>query len=193
MSGIKRINGLFEIWIKKNTIIGGESGKTFSYQTISKTLDNGLGTFSVCIYAYDGEGDTDWARDESNNLLPNFRRVCKLRADLSGLRRSLKSRKHSEGQEFWVVDFKIKVLFGGTALKARLAWYEGVSISHSHPQVTDIWLCPSGNPARRSCQYYSELGLLDHVCFPSQEDGKLDSMNAIHSASAGPLDIQATL
>ncbi len=112
--------------------------KTFSYRHTYKTLDRGLGTFSLDIHACDGEGNTDWARDESGNLLPNFRRVCTLAADLSGLRRFLKVQKGSEGQEFWKVSFKVKVLFGGTALKARLAWNEGVSISHFHPQITDI-------------------------------------------------------
>ena len=82
------------------------------------------------IYAYDGEGDIDWLRDESGFVLPKFRHVCTLVADLSGLQRSLKVQKGPEGQEFWRVDFKVNVFFGGTALKARLAWYEGVSILH---------------------------------------------------------------
>ena len=162
--------------------------KTISYYRIYETLDNGLGTLYLNIHAYDGEGDTDWAWDESGNLLPNFRRVCTLAADLSGLQRHLKVQIGPEGQEFWRVDYKVIVLFGGTALKARLAWYEGVSISHFHPQVADIWLCFAGNPARGPCQHYTKLCLLDHVCFPSQEDGKLGSMNAFHSASPSPLD-----
>jgi hypothetical protein len=39
--------------------------KVFNYQRIYKTLDNGLGSFSVDIYAWEGEGHTDWGRDES--------------------------------------------------------------------------------------------------------------------------------
>ena len=81
-------------------------------------------TYSVDIYAYDGEGDTDWVRDGSGNLLPNVRRVCTLTADLSGLRGCLTLQKGSEGQDFWKVS---------TALKARMTWYEGVSISQFHP------------------------------------------------------------
>ncbi len=167
MSGVNRIDGVFETWVKKNSVIGEELSKTFTYLRTYKTLDRGLGTFSLKICAYDGEGDTYWAWDESGNMLPNFRRVCTLAADLSGLQRFLKVKKGSKGQEFWEVFFNVNVLFGGTALKARMTWYEGVSISHLHVQVTDIWLCPSGNPARRPCQRYSELSLLDHVCFPS--------------------------
>jgi len=191
LSGLNKLRGFFETWVKKNSVIGEELSKTFDYYRMYKTLDDCLGTSSYDIYAYDGEGDTDWARDESGDLLPNIRHVCTLKGDLSGIRRFLKARKTSEGQEFWKVSFHVDVFFGGTALKARMKWYEGVSISHFHPHVTDIWLCPSGNPARRPCQRYSELSLLDHVCFPSQEDGGLDPMNVSYPASAR--SIQSTL
>ena len=185
------IDGFFQAWVKKDSVIGEELSQTFNYQCVFKKLDDGFGTFCVDIYAYDGEGDTDWGWDESDNLLPNVRHVCMLNADLSGLRRFLKVKKTSEGQDFWKVPYQVQVLFGGTALKARLTWYEGVSISCFYPYVTDIWLCLSGSPARRPCRHYSELSLLDHVCFPSQEDGKLDSMNSFHSASFR--SIQSTL
>ena len=162
--------------------------KTFSYQNAYKTPDRALGPFTLDIHAYDGEGDTDWAWDESGNLLPNIRRVCTLTADLSGLRSFLKVQKNPEGQEFCLIDFYVNVLFGGTALRARMRWYEGVSISYLYPQVTDIWLCFSGNHARRPCKHYTKLCLLDHVWFPSQEGGKLDPHHGFHFASASPLD-----
>ena len=133
LSGVNKISGCFETWVKKNSVIGEELSKTFSYDCLYKTLDNILGTFSVDIYAYDGEGDTYWAVDESGNLLPHIRRVCTLKADLSGLQKSLKVQKGPKGQDFWRVEHSIKVHFGGTALKARLMWYEGVSNLHFHP------------------------------------------------------------
>ena len=76
------IDGFFEAWVKKNSVIGEELSKTFSYERMYKTLDSGLGTFTLDIYAYDGEGDPDWGWDESRKLLPNFRRVCTLSSDL---------------------------------------------------------------------------------------------------------------
>ena len=161
------IDGVFETWVKKNSVIGEKLSKTFCYSRMFMTLDNVLGTFSDKIYTYDGENDPDWACDELGNPAPNFRLVCILKADLSGLQKFLKAQKRSDGQDFWQVDFNVHVLLGGTALQARVTWYEGVSISRFHPHVTDIWLCLSGNPARRPCQHYSELTLLDHVCFPS--------------------------
>ena len=167
MSGVQKIDGFFETWVKKNAVIGEELSKTFSYVRMYKTLDYGLGTFALDIYAFEREGDTDWAWDESGKLLPNIRRVCTLSADLSGLRSFLKVEKGANGQEFWTVAFKVNVLFGGTALKARLTWNEGVSISHFHLQVTNIRSCLSDKPVRRPCQRYSELNLLDHIFFPS--------------------------
>ena len=128
MSGVKKISGFFNTWVKKNSVIGEGLSKTFGSYRVFKTLDNRLGTFSQEIYAYDGEGNTDWIWDESGNLLPNIHLVCTLKADLSTLQRFLKVQKRSDGQDFWKVHFKVNVFFGGTALKARLTWYEGVSI-----------------------------------------------------------------
>ena len=165
-SGGNWIDGVFNTWVTKNSVIGEEVSKIFSYHHTYKTLDRDLGTFTLNIHAYDGEGDTDWAWDESGNLLPKIRHVCTLAADLSGLRSFLKVQKNPEGLEFWSVDFHVNVLFGGTALRARMGWYEGVSISHLHSQVTDTWLCLSGNLARRSFKHYTELCLLNHLWFP---------------------------
>ena len=161
------INGMFETWAKKDSVIGEEFSKTFDYHRVYPTLDRVANNYSVDIFAYDGEGDPYWSKDESGHLLPNFRLACTLKADLLGLRKFLKVQKTSAGHDFWRVDYKVKVFFGGTALKARLTWEEGVSSSLFHPHVPDIWLCPSENPARRPCQHYSELSLLDRVSFPA--------------------------
>ena len=141
------IAGFFKTWVKKGSVIGEELSRTFKYYRVFKNLDDGLGAFLVVIYAYDGEGDTDWGEDELGNLLPNIRRVCTLTADLSGLQRFLKVQKTSEGQDFWKVAFNVNVLFGGTTLKARVTWKEGVSISHFHPHVTDLVV-----PFRKPCE-----------------------------------------
>ena len=133
MLGIVRLDGFFDTWVKKNSVIGEELSISFSYERMYKTLDNGIGTFSLDIYAYDGEGDIYWALDEFGYPSPNVRRVCTLAADFSGLQGFLKVQKGSKGQKFWKINYSVNVRFGGTAIKARLTWYEGVSISHFHP------------------------------------------------------------
>ena len=132
------IHGIFETWVQKNSVIGEELSKTFNYTRRYKTLDDVLGYFTMEVYAYDGEGDIVWGWDESDNMLPNFRRVCTLKADLSGLRSFLTVQKGPEGQDFWAVRYKIDVRLGGTALKAKMTWSEGVSISYLHPQGADM-------------------------------------------------------
>ena len=149
LSGVTRIGGFFETWVKKGTVIGEELSKSIKRNRLFETLDNRLGTFSLKIYAYDGEDGIDCVVDESDNLIPNIHHACTLEADLSGLQNFLKVQKTSAGQDFWRADYKVKILFGGTSLKARMTWYEGVSISRFHPHAADIWLCLSENPARR--------------------------------------------
>ncbi len=132
MSGVKKIDGFFELWVKKNSVIGEELSKTFDYVRLYKTLDKGIGIFTLNIFAFDGEGDPDWVQDESGNTMSNIRHVCTLSADLSGLQKFLKVQKGSEGQDFWTVSYSVEVRFGGTAIKAKMTWHEGVSISHFH-------------------------------------------------------------
>lgn len=65
-------------------------------------------------------------RHSTGDLAKDVRVVCTLRADLSGLRSGLKAQKGPKGEEFWRVDFVISVMLGGTSMKARLIWNEGV-------------------------------------------------------------------
>ena len=136
MSGVKRIDGFFDTWVKKDSVIGEELSKIFDYECLYKNLDADLGTSSVKIYAYDGEDSPDWLQDESGYALPKFRHVCTLVADLSGIQKFLKVQLGPEGQNFYRVSYNINVRFGGTAIKAKITWNEGVSISHFHP-----WRC----------------------------------------------------
>ncbi len=133
MSGVKKLGGFFHPWVKKDSVIGEELSKMFDYERYYKTLDNHIGTSSVTIYAYDGEDDPDWLQDESGFVLPNFRHVCTLVADLSGLQKFMKAQHGREGQTFFKESYHIDVRFGGTAIKAKMTWNEGVSISHFHP------------------------------------------------------------
>jgi len=57
----------------------------------------------------------------------NFRTLCRLRADLSGLNRSLSPRRHEIDGVFYTIAFSIAIFFGTTSLKARLKWNEAVS------------------------------------------------------------------
>jgi len=71
---------------------------------------------------------------------PRFREVCQLKADLSGLRRSLVAQWNPTTRtNFYTVSFTVAILFGGTALKANLRWYENVSVepNQTHERKTE--------------------------------------------------------
>jgi hypothetical protein len=124
--GIKRIDGFFDTWVKKGSVIGEEASKIFDYQQLYKELDASvLGDSTVKIYAYDGEGTPDWCHDEHGYMLPDFRHVCTLQADLSGLEKFMRVQYGPQGERFWRTSYNINVRFGGTAIKARKTWSEG--------------------------------------------------------------------
>ncbi|CAG7852189.1 SubName: Full=Uncharacterized protein {ECO:0000313/EMBL:KIM25808.1} [Serendipita indica DSM 11827] len=123
--GSMKMVDLWETWLKKNHVVGEETSLTFNYFSIYKKMPSDLGTFSQDVFAYDGEDDIKWGRDEHGQLARDVRTVCTLRADLSGLRSCLRAQRGPKGEEFYRVDFVISILLGGTSLKARLVWQEG--------------------------------------------------------------------
>ncbi|KIM25808.1 hypothetical protein M408DRAFT_330992 [Serendipita vermifera MAFF 305830] len=123
--GSMKMVDLWETWLKKDHVVGEETSLSFNYFSIYKKLPSDLGTFSQDVFAYDGEEDLVWGRDDKGSLAPGVRTVCTLRADLTGLRPSLRSQRGPKGEEFYRVDFVISVMLGGTSLKARLNWNEG--------------------------------------------------------------------
>jgi len=73
-------------------------------------------------------------------MKPRFREVCQLKADLSGLQRSLVAQLNpTTGLNYYTVSFTVAVLFGGTTLKANLRWYENVSVepNQTHQRKTE--------------------------------------------------------
>ena len=100
---------MYVCMVQRKDVIGEELSKTFKCFCEFKTLGSGLGTFAQDIFAYDAEGDTYWALDERGSLLPNIRRVCTLRVDLSGLQKFLNAQKTSEGRDFWKAFYTVNV------------------------------------------------------------------------------------
>ncbi|KAK1234386.1 hypothetical protein PQX77_002424 [Marasmius sp. AFHP31] len=79
------------------------------------------------ILVYEGtEDEPQWMDNETRS---QFRQVATLRADTGHLKRKMassqgKRRRKNSSSEYWQIDFAIVLLFGGTELKAQLAWQE---------------------------------------------------------------------
>jgi len=62
----------------------------------------------------------------AGSIADGYRTHCILKADLSGLERSLRSHTSRLGKQYWRVEFEIEVFFGQTSLCANLTWTEDV-------------------------------------------------------------------
>jgi len=81
----------------------------------------------------------------AGDMNPRFREVCELKADLSGLRRSLIAKLDPiTGMNYYTVDFTVAVFFGGTTLKANLRWYENVSVEPNQTHQRKLNISISG-------------------------------------------------
>jgi hypothetical protein len=70
--------------------------------------------------------------------LPQVRTLCTLRADLSGLRGSLK-RLMGPDAPYYRVDHEVVVRFGGTQLQATIQWKEGVRIEDEPKTMAQLY------------------------------------------------------
>lgn len=97
------------------------------------------------LYAYGGDETTPhWLLDaygafslplirparlmaaRAGNLLPNFRQVCTITADLSPLQKILTPHEGAGGVKYWNIDFKLGISFGTNSLSAKVLWSEEV-------------------------------------------------------------------
>ena len=53
--------------------------------------------------------------------------ICTLNAEVSALAAALGIQAEPHGKKFYRVDYDVYVYFGGTQLRAKLQWKEGVS------------------------------------------------------------------
>lgn len=58
--------------VLQNHVVGEESSLSFNYFSIYKKMPTDLGSFSQDVFAYDGEDNISWGRDEKGVQLLNF-------------------------------------------------------------------------------------------------------------------------
>jgi len=62
-----------------------------------------------------------FAHKSQGKALPGFTPVCEIVADLSNMAGALKKRRGNRGN-YWIANFEVGILFGGTELVAKLFW-----------------------------------------------------------------------
>ncbi|KAG8772201.1 hypothetical protein FRC20_002802 [Serendipita sp. 405] len=122
-AGIKRLS-VFDALIPKGSVLTDEWEKVTSHHRSYNTFPTELGSFASTIYAWSGQGDTQWLTDLRDELLPGMRIFCKLKADFSPLRQSITVQIGNNGETFWRVNYQIVLSFKRSMLQARLRWFE---------------------------------------------------------------------
>ncbi|KAG8712280.1 hypothetical protein FRC11_000550 [Ceratobasidium sp. 423] len=119
--GMPVIPGAWSQVVRKATL-DAEAVCRETYSNSYRTANPDLKSLSMDLYAYPGDDEPDWAWDADENLLPSFRKVCTISADLRGLEGALERNVGLGGAEYWELEVAVCMRFGGTELEAFLEW-----------------------------------------------------------------------
>ncbi|KAG9048625.1 hypothetical protein FS842_000354 [Serendipita sp. 407] len=127
--GSMKVPDGFSTWATKGSILNDDYSYIADYN-ISWPADTqdgaqALGFTTVDVYAWDGDGEPIWLKDEYGNLMPGMRHLCTIYADLSRLSSSLRIIKGENKKKYYKISFSVAIRLGGTQLEARLQWHEG--------------------------------------------------------------------
>ncbi|KAG8805825.1 hypothetical protein FRC17_005314, partial [Serendipita sp. 399] len=127
LSGVKRLS-IFDPLIAKGSVLSDDWEKVTNHHRSYISLPAELGSFTSTIYAWSGQGEANWVQtlQDNDKLVPGMRIFCKLKADFSPLRPSLKMQTGSNNGTFWRIDYQIVLSFKRSVLQARLRWFEDV-------------------------------------------------------------------
>jgi len=128
LEGDRVLSGHFVPLILKNSVVSEETSVDQRLRRLIQNPALHLQNWGTEILAYDGSEAPVFATNEEGQMKANFRSLCRLRADLSGLSRSLSPRIHAIDGVFYDVAFSVAIFFGTTSLEARLKWNEAGQI-----------------------------------------------------------------
>lgn len=119
ISGIKRLGGIFWVLLPTNTQVSETKEFRRAHYWEFDNL-SGLSTASTAVWGYKGTVADAAFMDVNTSL---YSQLCTIEVDLSHLKPSPKS-VNASTSTYYKVDYELIMLFGGTELKAQLAWKE---------------------------------------------------------------------
>ncbi|KAG9049918.1 hypothetical protein FS842_011453, partial [Serendipita sp. 407] len=125
-AGEKRLE-VFIVLIPKNTILTNDWRSSWSSQATynSAPTASKLGKFKDELYTWQGDGPVPYVLNRKGKLPSGLIKSFRIEANLSSLCSSVKSDTSKvSGEPYWVVRYKIDVLFRSMKLMARLRWIE---------------------------------------------------------------------
>ncbi|KAJ1303704.1 hypothetical protein OPQ81_008129 [Rhizoctonia solani] len=124
--GVEKVSGFWSQIVGRGTVMESQEAVRGEYNRVFDNSRPALGNFSVTIFGYTGLGKNanTWVVDKNGYREKGFEEVCKIEADLSGMRKALKKCRGPRGK-YYILDFKVAIQFGDTELKAFLEWEQG--------------------------------------------------------------------
>jgi uncharacterized protein YfcZ (UPF0381/DUF406 family) len=119
------VPGVWGVIARKDQVVqnGQDISKEFSQHFFKRDANLEI---ESDIYVWTGEGlqGPYFIHDDDFDLVPGFKRICTVKADLSGIREELVEEPTFQGQSWWWTDFRIGFKFGAVELKAFIIWQE---------------------------------------------------------------------
>ncbi|KEP48820.1 putative heat shock 70 kDa protein 12A [Rhizoctonia solani 123E] len=79
------------------------------------------------LFSYSGDDEPTWAKDEEGDLLPKFKKICTITAQLWDIEGALQKKTGLLGVDYWDLAVDMCICFGTTELQAYLEWEKNVS------------------------------------------------------------------
>ncbi|CAE6473457.1 hypothetical protein ACGC1H_005422 [Rhizoctonia solani] len=122
--GHQWISGCWSSIVTKGVALDVNAVCRRGFSRTYNTSTPNLSTFLVQLISYANEDSPAWSQSPQGLLLPGFRNVCCISADLNKLSGALERRTGNAGKVYWYLEFEVCMRFGGTELEAYLEWKE---------------------------------------------------------------------
>ncbi|KAF8594081.1 hypothetical protein BDV93DRAFT_516060 [Ceratobasidium sp. AG-I] len=109
-----------------------EATRREAYHKTYKSSAPDISDFQVDLFSYSGDDEPEWATNEQGRMLPGFRLVCVIKADLTRLSGALRRCTGVRGAVYSSMSLDVCICFGGTELEAFLEWKEN-GATHTGP------------------------------------------------------------
>ncbi|KAJ1303485.1 hypothetical protein OPQ81_011672 [Rhizoctonia solani] len=122
--GYQWISGCWSSIVTKGIALDVHAVCRRAFSRTYSTSTPSLSIFEVQLLSYASEDTPSWSQSPQGFLLPGFRNVCRISANLNNLSGALERRTGNAGKVYWYLAFEVCIRFGGTELEAYLEWKE---------------------------------------------------------------------
>jgi len=111
--------------VAMGTLVGDKQEHKRRYCRSYDTPNEYLADFEVDLYTADeAVASTKWMFDCNGSILPGFRKICTVTANMSNLEGRLPSRFGPTRRKYYYLDFEVAIRLGTASPEARILWEE---------------------------------------------------------------------